>query len=547
MRAVRAGGDRGSALITVIAISAVIAMVCATMVATVSFATGVSSQARGAVQAQATAEHAIDATLSQMSSYTYGSEGSFPCSLPYSEVTGSGAASAIVTIRYRSQGAAALACPVPSSLTVVEAELTAVATVQLPAGEGSDSVTRTVKQRLSVDDVAPGGSVFDYGVYAAENLAAQPDFKVDGGGVYTNGTYTCNTNGTIIGDLVAGGDVRLTNGCLVDNIEAGGIFHCDSNPHVRGNVTAAGTGETTLTSTCRVDGNVVTAGKITMSSGPSVGGNVISAGSSITVTNASVKVGGYGRAGTSVVNGFGGNLNAVFGSGYAQNSPSAAPSAPEKETMPSLTFDDVNTAGWAQKTFGSWIKESAVANGAPSYSTSYSGTQCLADSGGYAMNGGLTAITTPTVVDARGCSTATVQAMTMTLRADLTLVVNNFSVINSLTVNNPTGGRAKLRIVVPAAPGAATCAPSTPSATKGNIALTNTVKIASNVDTFVYTNGTVSVSNDVYMTGSLYSCKLDAARGFRLTYADMTPPGMEGPAQGTYDWTQTARYNLYDS
>ncbi|MEV7971875.1 hypothetical protein [Cellulomonas sp. NPDC089187] len=546
--------DRGSALITVIAISAVVAIVTTTLVATVTFATGTSATSRGTVQAQATAEDAIDSTLSQMSSYRYGAEGSFPCALSYQEVTSSGSATATVTLRYRAQGSASLACPVPSSRQIVEAEVTAVAAVQVPTGDGMRSVERTVKQRLSVQDSEESNALFNYGVFSNGDLTITNDFKVDGGGVHTNGAFKCSVAGTVVGPVSAVGAVSLTNSCLTKDVRAGGTFTCSAGPVVTGDVTAAGTGTSTLTNACKITGSMTAAGKIDITTTtPRVGGNLISSGSSIKVANTAPIVAGYGRAATTISTGDGGSVATVFGSTSTGGSPSAAPSVPEVQTMPAITWADLTPTGTRVQDFKLWLQENAIANNAPTWTDPRAGTTCTAARANWSLNGNLVGPAAATVLDARGCD-VTLQGesasapLTITLRDDLTIVAKSLNTTNGVRVSSvKTGADAKLRIIVPLSSGTATCSAAVPSSAKGTIAFTGTVVFDSNVDTMLYTNGTVSLTNDTTIHGSVYGCETRASVRTTIVYTDVTPPGMEGPDTGTYTWDQTARYNLYPS
>ncbi|WP_263120236.1 hypothetical protein [Cellulomonas sp. RIT-PI-Y] len=548
IRVLRSRDDRGSALITVIAITAVVAIVTTTMVATVTFASGTSAEARGEVQAQATAEDAIDSMLSQMSTYSYGTEGSFPCSMGYQEITSAGSAEATVTLRYRSQGSSALVCPVPSSLEIVEAEMTAVSTVDVPTANGMRTATKTVKQRLTVDDSPETGSLFDYGVFSNGDLTITNDFKVNGGGVHTNGSFACSVAGTIVGPVTAVKNVSLTNSCQTKDIRAGGTFECSSGPTVTGDVTAAGTGTTSITNSCTISGSLTAAGPISVSTTtPRVGGNLISSGSSITFGNTGKIVTGYGRAGTTIKASDGGSLSSIFTGGSTQGSPSAAPSVPESQTMPAITWADLTPTGTTVKSFKSWLQENAVRNGAPDWTDPYKGTTCTADRANYSLNGDLISPDVATVMDARDCA-VTLQGsggpLTITLKNDLTIVAKSLSTNNGVRVSSVKAGTdAKLRIIVPLAAGVATC--SAAATSSGDIAFANSVLFDSNVDTMLYTNGTISLTNDTTIDGSVYGCKTNVSVRTTITYKDMTPPGMPSPNSGHYTWDEVARYNLY--
>lgn len=542
-------GDRGSALVTVIGIAAVVAVVTTTLVASVTFASGTSAHARAQVQAQATAEDAIDSTLAQMSTYAHGSEGSFPCALDYTEVTGSGSAQAHVTLRYRTEGSAALVCPVASSATVVEAEVLATATVDVPTADGPRTATRTVKQRLAAQPAGESSSLFSYGVFSNGDLSVTNSFTVTGGGVHTNGAYACSRAGTVVGPVTAVGSVSLTNSCLTKDVHAGGTFTCDSGPVVTGDVEAAGTGTSRMSNSCQVTGSVTTGGPVSITtSTPRIGGNLVSAGGPISVSNTGPIVAGYGRAATTITVGDSGSAGKVFAGGYTGGSPSAVPSVPQLQTMPAITWADLTPAGTAVQSWTSFLSQNAVANNAPTWSKAYLGTTCDAERAGYSLGGDLTGPASATVLDARTCDVkmqgeSASKPLVLTLRADLTIVAKSFATSNGVRVaSTKTGPDAKLRIIVPVAPGAATCSAATAGA--GNITLVNSVVLDPNVDAMLYTNGTVTLTNSTTIHGSVYGCTTNTSVSTSITYTDMTPPGMEGPDDGLYTFEETARYNL---
>ncbi|WP_147793627.1 hypothetical protein [Cellulomonas sp. Y8] len=533
--------DGGSALVTVIAIAAVVAIVSVTMVATVSFATGTSARARAQVQAQASAEDAVDRTLSQMSLYTKGAETTFPCSLPYSEVTPAGSSSTEVTLRYRTEGGTAFNCPIPTSMPVVEAEVTATSDVSINTADGERTATRTVKQRLAVTDVPSGGSLFGYGIFSGSSFTATNTFNIQGGGLHANGDYGCNSSGAIIGPVSATGNVSITNGCIANSVAAGGTYTCSSAGSVTGDVTAAGAGTSSLTNGCKIGGTFRTKGPIQLTTAtPRVGGNMISAAGGISASNTGPIVTGYGRAGGAITGAA--TMSTVFQGGYTANSPSAAPDAPPAEVMPAITWEDVQKAGWPVKNVSTWINESAAANNAPSWASGRAAGTCSADAANYGINGPMTSPAVPTVIDARTCD-VNFQNIVLNLKDDLTIVVKSFSVNNSFRVSSTKNG-AKLRIIVPVPAGATTCSATLPSSAKGTLDLKNSVTFDPNVDVLLYTNGKTSFTNTVNLHGSVYTCQLQASVATTIVHSDMTPPGMEGPSSALYAFDQTARYNL---
>lgn len=556
LRRLRRGrDDRGSAFVTVIGISAVVALVSVTLVSSVMFGSAQTASTRAGAQAQATAEQAIDTTLAQMSTFTYGTETSFPCSLNQSGTTDSGRTASTLTLKYRTKGSAAFVCPVPTSLEVVEATVTAKSTVTIGTGAGAKTETRTVKQRLSVQDNAVTSTLLPYGVFSGADFTTTNTFNLTGGGVHVNGEYNCNSSGTIVGPVTATSNVYLTNNCRTQSIDAGGTFICNSEwPVITGDVRAAGLGESKLGGNCAISGSVTTAGPI-RAAGTAwrVGGNLISSTSSMTFGNSGVKtVNGYGQSGTGMtVTDVNANdtflqdqrLSQLFGSGYTKNRPSAPPTAPSPVTMPAITWDNLTPLGTKTMTMGAWVQENAVRNNSPA-SGPKSGSHCdLVGASSWGING---TATNPaggaTVIDATTCD-VTLQDVTLNLTNDLTLVVKSLVTNNTVKVTSTKPGtKAKLRVIVASTPGAPTC--SATETSKGEIVLRNGFSVASNVDAFFYTNGKLTGTNSVTFSGSIYACKMDVSVSVNITYSDMTPPGMGGGNVGAYSFLPTARYDL---
>ncbi|OIQ85505.1 hypothetical protein GALL_326500 [mine drainage metagenome] len=545
----RGEDDRGSALVVVIGVAAVIATLSVTLVSMAVFAQATSSRTRAYVQAQASAEQAIDSTIETLQSSAYrGNESTFPCSLPYTTTTGSGTAVVTVALAYRASGDTTFVCPQTGAVTIAEAQLVATSTVDANSGDGKVSATRKVKQLLQVAPTGSTTSLFGYGIFSSGDLTTTNSFNVNGGGVHTNGAYSCNSSSQVIGPLTAVGSVGLTNNCIVQSVRAGGTFTCSSNPLVQGDVLAAGTGASSLTNTCRIGGTLNTAGDIKVTTTtPRVQGNMISAGGKITFGNTGPIVTGYGQASGNITTSDGGSLSTIFGSGYTKNLASAAPVAPAVETMPAINWTNLTPTGTNVVNFKQWVQSNAVTNGAPTWSAAYLGTTCTAAKANYSINGNLVGPATATVLDARGCD-VTLQGngssdpIGLNLKDDLTIVADSFTSSNGINVtSSKVGSDAKLRIIVPLPAGAATCSGAGAGAININ---SGGATFANNVDTFLYANGKVTLSNDVTLSGSIYACSTKFSNALSITYKDLTPPGMVTPPSPLYSFTPSARYNV---
>jgi hypothetical protein len=561
VRARLTGDDRGSALIVVIGIGAAMAIMGVTLVSVSSFATSQSSSTRAVIQAQASAESSLDRTLDQLrTSAVRGAEATFPCEITYDDTTGAGMARTTVSIVYQGEGQAAPLCPQPSTIELTAAELTATTVVTFNTADGQRTQTRTVKQKATVEDLPPSTPLFFHGLYSGNNLNLTNTFQLNGGaGAYTNGPFNCNSSSAVWGSVTSIGNAYMTNSCTANSIWTGGTFKCDSNPIVNGDVLASGTGLSSTSNTCKITGSLTVGGSLQMKNTSKVLGNVISSTGSVSA-GTDVRVTGYGRAGSTISVDGSGSLAAIFANGTVPNAPSAVPAPPTVEAQPQIFWSDVAPSGTNVVLATAWIKQNAIANGAHSYNDTYKGTTCTAARPDWSMNGPLNSPTVATVIDARastgGCPSGglTLQGnnasdpMVVNLYNDLTLVVDSFQATNGLHIVSkmPAGQTPKFRVivVVPAGSPAPTPGVAPTCTSGGSISSSGSTVIDSSVDSFFYTNGQVTFSNVVNITGSVYACTSAFANGTTITYADMTPPAMTGPSDPHYAFAPTTRYNV---
>ena len=111
--------------------------------------------------------------------------------------------------------------------------------------------------------------------------------------------------------------------------------------------------------------------------------------------------------------------------------------------------DTIAATGWKQ-----WLKSIAQSNEAPSWSGAISGNPgCTMAPWASSVNGSVVNVASSKTIDARsalsGCSSVSLQQMTLRLHGDLTIVTDGFSSVNGLTVNSGDGLAHTLRIIVP--------------------------------------------------------------------------------------------------
>lgn len=238
--------------------------------------------------------------------------------------------------------------------------------------------------------------------------------------VVVDGDVTCTAQTRVDGDLIASGDVRLTNTCTVGgDVLAGGSVTLSARPVVHGSVTAVG--DVRMQSTATVHGDVLAGGTVASTDGRSI--NQLIAGGSI-------------------------------GGDVIQGAQVAAPVLP----VPAAA-DVLSAPGYDELTWTGWLNAVAAANAAPGWSRGLTASPgCVMGPWASSVNGSTVTVTAPTRVDARrlasGCSLTSLQGMTLRLGADLVLVADNWRVTNGLRVESVDGAVHTLHVVVPGELGA---------------------------------------------------------------------------------------------
>ncbi|MFO7689991.1 MAG: hypothetical protein R6W83_05480 [Cryobacterium sp.] len=245
-------GERGSALMAVIAIMAITGVI-ALVVGTVTVnALAVTQNTRTSVQAQAAAEAGIDATLAALrangcsgTDFTstsaapfYTARISFSTGGPTAGYT-EGCPTATGFLRILSTGAHTAA-----GLTAPEARSHRI--------EGVYHTTVT-----SAEVTGTGPAVYSYfgtGLSGSGELlgvnGSRPSIHVK------TGDFTCNSQGTGRTDIVvADGDFTATGSCETANVWASGTAEISGSAQVNGNLVSAGTAK--MSGSAQVNGNVV--------------------------------------------------------------------------------------------------------------------------------------------------------------------------------------------------------------------------------------------------------------------------------------------------
>ncbi|MBC7763338.1 MAG: PKD domain-containing protein [Candidatus Saccharibacteria bacterium] len=278
--------------------------------------------------------------------------------------------------------------------------------------------------------------------------------------VRVNGDFSCNSSGTVLGDVVATGNVYLTNNCRISgSIRANGTISMDSTPKVGGDLTAGGA--IRFQSTARVGGSITAGGGFTVTDGKTVG---------YLTKNAIV-------AGTITAN--------------------AAVTPIEPTVQAAVTASASDWPGFAPRTWTEWMNTTAATNAAPSWSQARtSNPGCIMAPWSSSVNGTVVRIEGNTLVDARqpGCARVALQGMTVELAGDLTLFAHGFDSINGIKVQSVDGKDHRFTIVVP---GSALCSSQNSVKLSAGTTSSDSAQIAVRVAGKLTMNGTSKIGGYV--------------------------------------------------
>ncbi len=411
------------------------------------------------------------------------------------------------------------------------ATVTARARAAATLAGGTTYGERTLQSTVTFSGAGDAATTpFTSGVFSNGPVMTNNSLVVNNASLTSKSDVKCINQGFIGGDIIAGGSVYLTNDCSVQgDVRAGGNYSCDTKGEVQGSVTAAGTGPSGLQNSCSVGGALASGGSLTVNGNTKIHGDLTSATGDIVFPTNSPRITGNARAAGTITYQSGGSTKSVVAGSVLPNSPSAVPAAPTIANMPHITWAMLTgaTPAPAVVEWKKWLQENARRNNAPTWTGSYLGTSCKGDGAGYELNGNLVSTATaPVILDARACTKAELQNVTVSLKGDVTLVVNQFATNGTVTVKSADGAPHNFRLVALSSGAGDPCA--TPSAQ--SLSFSNTMTFDAKTSTFIYTPGTLTVSNAFSMTGSIYACATSFSNSVTINYADVAPPGTGSPA-----------------
>ncbi|TXR57398.1 hypothetical protein [Quadrisphaera setariae] len=362
---------------------------------------------------------------------------------------------------------------------------------------------------------------------------------VFGQGLTISQDLTACTSTKITGTLTVGG--QATGGCSVDgDVYVGKDFACSSS--VTGLISVQGAMNggwgCSAGKDLRVGGDLgqnsySVTGAVVSTSG-TVSSNAQGSMGSLTVkTKPSSSPGNLTVAGKSC--GWGSSpackISQSSSSSTPPTSPVAVPSS--AEAMPVYTAASFGTATpWA-----TLIRQRYLAHGSTQWAETRfvnSGDTCSItapasvqqDGDSTSLNGPLDAPADVSVVDARACSTVTLNKVTVQLNGDLTLLVNSFYSTSGIKVVKgsavPTGTTPVLRIVSPMSDGTSTCAAN--SANNSIKFDSAAASLGSDVSMLLYSSGKIDMSNDLSFYGQMISCAIpELKNNISINYRAVAP------------------------
>ncbi len=502
MRAVRrrldvAGRERGSALVSAVAVAIVGVMLVTVVVSSVIAAAKDSGTDRARTSEVHSAEGAVDAGYAALEVGT-------PCRLPatgsYSSGTAPKTTQVYATIAYFSAAGVELPC---ASDTVTGTAASAVITAV--AATSGETVKRTIQSKVNLTPLVVDGH--GAAIFSATGVTPTNDFALrsldpdDTADLWVDdGDYSCSSNAAVDGNvIVVNGSMTLDNQCKV----LGDAF-------TSGNFTV-----NSAVSWTRVGGDVIARGNAKIAGGSTFGRNVLIHGS-LNTWGSSIVTGGVFRTGVSLT-----------------ELPSyTRVKLPEALYAPS-DFTGFANSGDRRAAYVAWVNSVAASLPGESWRPTLDPTdkQCTLSSESYSLNGPLTSPSVSSVFDLRDCATVTFGPnLTLKLRADLVLYVTNFTGTNNLTVESADGQPHRLWIISPdpdnARNGTAVCGTSG-GQKSGEIKLAADSYFRQPVSTFFYTPCKATISNQVEMYGQIYGKNVVLQNGLKVAYVPMGIPGVD--------------------
>ncbi|KSW28998.1 hypothetical protein [Cellulomonas sp. B6] len=498
-----AGRDRGSALVSAVAVALIGIALASVVIASVIQGARDSGEDRARTAEVHTAEGAVDAVFAELETAT-------PCAWPasgsYSGGGGPSATSATASIAYFDDHNNALTCTA-GVLSGVPASAVVTAVADSTATDASRAVqTKVNLTPLTID--GRGAAIFASGSIMTTNSftleTTLPDTPVD---VWVDtGDVNCNSNVKIDGNLiVVQGKTEISGACRVTQ-----------DLWSKQKLTVHGAQSAGLAT---VGQDTYVASDATLAGGSRYGRDLIVAGS-VTTWGAGPQVAGTTRTG-------------VGAAGLPQYQKVGLP---EVNYIPSDWVGFVNSGDRAQA-YKDWVTQNAHANNAETWSDPYKpdGDKCRVAGDSWSLKGPLVGPTVPTIFDTRFCSQTRFEGnLNIKLRADLVIFASDFYATGNFQITSADGNQHRVWIIVPdpdATPnGVAECNKTVGSYRSGNIKFDSGSIAVAPITFFGYTPCSLETNNTMTFYGQLYGKDVVLRNNMTMRYVPIGIPGVDLPS-----------------
>jgi cytoskeletal protein CcmA (bactofilin family) len=501
----RSDGERGSAILGVIGISAVIMIFVAMSGTILVGAMHFTDSTRAGVQAQAAAEAGIVAAQADLTKGI--------CNAPYASST---APVYTVTLAYQLPDITGTTwhsgCPTNNAdVKMVKIVSVGSGTALSPSTKKVETIFNYVPAILAQPVQGTGPGVFGYQVVdsSVTNLTIKQQGNSKPGIMFVNGSMTCQSGGFIQGDIIlGGGSYSTTSACTINgDVYASNTVSIANNSSILGNVVATG---------------VIGGYSVTLAKGSTINGSIVSEGPD----SIGDKVGGSITAGpitgTTTINGaVGGSVVSASSVSIGSKGSVAGSVTQNKSGIPTPVLPVV-VPPWIDFVYDPTVWVDASGNPFTVVNVS----NCSSD-----VAAKINAATGPTIVNAlagSGCNGGAVNltGLNLTLKSDIALFANSYQLKSqTITSNTPSiAGAERLWMITPDAVFGNKLPDCPAGAAKSEI--DNQVVTDASVDILIYTPcGLASTGSSLW--GQMYTNDVKFDNSFVLNFVPVGLPGWD--------------------
>jgi hypothetical protein len=501
------GKERGSAMIAVLGVMAVASTIAVTTTSVSMHAVGYTTSTRAGVQAEAAAEAGVDFAAASLATSV--------CQSQYSNST---APIFSVTVAYSTLQTSpgdtdtswVSGCPTTTSAQRLKLISTGTASLSGLAGNSSENIRRVeaifpyTPTPASNAVIPSGAALYSYAQVdpTINNLTINQASTTRPSLQYLSGSATCTSGSTITGDVILGaGALSVTSGCRIDgDLWASNVVNIQSG-EVTGNVHAKGNGSgggdsVSLSNSSTVDGDVYSDGPGSFDG--NVGGNIVSG-----PTRGDSKFDNRSSVGGSVVSA--GTVTApagaIKGTISTNQSGIVTPTIP---VVPPWIDYAYKASDWKTSSGSAYTVLTLSACDSTTLSSALNTTQNSL---------------TPIILDTRICGPITdLRNYNLALKSD-TVIINNGFKLSSNDIESSDTSEKRLWLITPDSN-----TNSTPNCPASSSATVSThVTVGAHVGALIYTPCAISNSGDIWR-GQMYASSISTSSSFTLNFLPVGLP-----------------------